>query len=97
MVEPPGAILLVSVCHNDEFGAGGNALDEPAWAIVRAVPEAWRGTTEWVWVDWLTISQDVDALQVGWDEWHTVPEDEVPDHVWAALAKLRLIGDNDGA
>jgi hypothetical protein len=41
----------------------------------------------------LELGQDV-AIGEWLDDLRVVPEDEVPDHIWAKIAELALLGDN---
>lgn len=80
----------MTIVRVTKFG-GSRTLDPPGWGILEAnadltsdvlmfyVPQnpMWEG-------DWF-----LDPGQPG--SFWTVPEDEVPDEVWAALAKWRLL------
>jgi hypothetical protein len=79
------------------------AKDEPLWAIVTEIE-----SNKALSADILVCSDDAEkavrdedghgsmcgwTFQRGWDVWRAVPEKQVPDKVWAALAKLRLLGE----
>lgn len=91
----PGDILLIEQIHQDT--ANTPLLASPAWALVLSfAPFGKRHVAdlEWLTEEWndraSEIGERVYALYTDIDSYTVVPEDEVPDEIWAELAKRRL-------
>ena len=90
---PVGSILLFTAFYAAEWGRGGNLLDEQAYAVRIPRRDDDLDDIEWIEVDWLIGGSNIDEMagvHLPYDEFEIVPDDEVPDEVWAALAKKRL-------
>lgn len=92
-----GQIILVSSCFEADR-AGGNDLLEGVQPVFAIVEKAWStgGKEDWLEVTWLEpcpMDPLVDSLHVGYDDFELVPEEDVPDRIWAALALQRMTGE----
>lgn len=91
-----GEIILVSSCFEADQ-AGGNDLLEGEQPVFAIVEQEWTaGKNDWLQVTWLEpcpMDPFIDSLHIGYDDFERVPEEDVPDRIWAALALQRMTGE----
>jgi hypothetical protein len=101
----PGKIVRVTTCWTETGGDGFQTITAPSWGVTKDTPHrGWEGSSNYAYVEWLELYVDeewsdewndsmIEALHIGYDEFEVIPDDQVPDHVWAKLAELRLRGE----
>lgn len=88
---PAGTLIHVHKCLDSSGGKGTDLLENvgKGWAIVtRVLNEHPRYGLKWVYPKGITVG--VNEFDV-----YDVPnEDDVPDWVWAELARIKLMGES---
>jgi hypothetical protein len=98
MTVPVGTIVRILSVNDDP-----TAMGPDAWGVVTHDPTFERGSAGWDIVAYAfkfrakhneAYNTPTNGNGYGWylqkHEYEIVPEDEVPDHIWAALAEARL-------
>ncbi len=99
-----GDIVKINKLYPKSNGTGPQCLRHPSWARIVSQQDGkytdyWN--FQWLWPRFNKTGQNwfghnaLNVIQEDYDEFEIVPEDDVPDQVWAEVAKRTLLGETN--